>query len=375
MAAQRPAPLPHLGLILGGEVLVAQQGAYGLTGQSATLDYSGASDPDSPAPLPSLGLLAGLGGNPQILVAESGTYSVSGQDVSFSRGYVVAANFGGYLHSGQAAALSPSLARSGDPAPLPHIGLLLAPGAGGYTLTADPGSYSITGSEAIIDYEVSAAQGAYSVTGQDAGLLYGRIMPADSGTYLVSGQDATFAIGGTDRTMAAEQGTYNLSGQDAATLRQYPLTAEHGFYALLGQQALLTFSSAATYILNVEGGSYSVSGQNAEFGKALIAETGYYTITGSPLPDVISGNSGGWPMPPRRKKKKEEPSQVEAEQARELAETQEKQELLRKQEERSKEVTRQIKELLDKQDAIREQILLENEKEEDEILMLIALSR
>lgn len=371
-----PAPLPHLeSLLSGAYVLTAEQGTYLISGQAAGLAYS---ESDSPASLPHLGLLGGLGGSFSALTADQGTYTVSGQDALFSLNYVLTANVGSYTVFGQIASLGGSGSRAGDPAPLPHIGLLLAPGSTGYTLVADPGNYSITGSEAVVDYEVTAAQGSYTVTGQDAGLLYGRIMPLDSGTYLVSGQDATFAIGGTDRSMAADFGTYSISGQDASTLRRYPLTSEHGFYALLGQQAVLTFSNAATYILAAESGSYSLSGQDAQFGKSLIAETGFYSITGFGLPDINIGNSGGWPMPPRRKKRPEkdtnEQEARELAEAKQLADIQEKQDILKKQKERSKEVTRQIKELLDKQDALREQIRIEDEKQEEEILMLIALS-
>lgn len=296
-----PAYLPHIGLLwaeytltseqgaysitgqdsslLTALLLTAEQGTYSLTGQDASFAYAGIS---TPAPLPSLGLLAGLGYTPGILTAEQGTYSITGQDAAFQRTYSLAADQGSYTLSGQVAALEASLARAGDPAPLPHLGLLLAPGSGGYTLTCDPGIYSIVGSDSLADFEVTAEQGTYSITGQDAGLLKSTIMAADFGTYSITGQDATFVVTGSI-TMLADFGTYDITGQSATTLRQYTLSAEHGFYAILGQDATFALGSNSHYVLTSDSGTYAITGQDAtlvESQAVLDAQTGYYEITG-----------------------------------------------------------------------------------------------
>jgi hypothetical protein len=168
MAGQNPASLPHVGLILGSsdKVLTAESGTYSISGQDAAL--AGTSD-WGPAPLPHLMSLLGSG-QALTLTAEHGTYTLTGQAASSSRNYVVAANVGFYTVAGKAASLTQSNARVGDPGPLPHIGLLLAPTGTAYTLTCDPGIYTIVGSDALADFEVDADQGSYTLTGQDAAL-------------------------------------------------------------------------------------------------------------------------------------------------------------------------------------------------------------
>ena len=73
--------------------------------------------------------------------------------------------------------------------------------SGGYTLTASPGSYTLSGQAATITYTpgsgttytLTADAGAYTLSGQVASLLYGRLLVAGSGSYTVTGQVATIA--------------------------------------------------------------------------------------------------------------------------------------------------------------------------------------
>lgn len=290
MAGQAPASLPHLGLVLAPKELVAESGSYTVSGQAAALSGNG-----SPAPLPHLALLGGLGGR-IVLVAESGTYGISGQAAGLPRAYRVAANVGFYTLAGKAGILQASGARAGDPAPLPHLGLLLAPSTASYTLTANTGIYTVAGSDALADHEVTAESGTYTIAGQDAGLLKTTIMVAESGTYSIAGQEATFSITGTDRVMPADTSTYAIAGQDAALTVGRVLAAEHGFYALLGQAAELVYAPPNEYTLTAEGGTYAFTGQTAELdARRLYAEYGTYRITGvdivSPAIDVGAGRS------------------------------------------------------------------------------------
>ena len=232
-----------------GYSLLSNVGFYDLTGQAATLQ-EGNLEVDSPAPLPHLGLLGGLGNIPVIITAESGTYSVSGQSVNFVTTYILRANQGTYTQSGQIASLSKSGASSENPAPLPHLGLVLGIASGSTVLNADPGIYSIVGSEGLVDLEMGAETSTYSLTGFDAGLNYQYYLVAQQGTYGIVGQDITFTVSG-NVTMAAEQGTYLVSGQVTNVLRGYPISALQGFYSLAGQAAeVYTGTSGTTGTLN-----------------------------------------------------------------------------------------------------------------------------
>lgn len=287
--------LPHIGLLFDGlYALVAEQGSYSVTGQDATLDWSGAPVGDTPAPLPHLGLLGGIGGNAG--VSEQGSYALTGQDVAFLRGLRLISDAGFYTLSGQPAILNISVNQGGYPAPLPHLGLLLQSTVTGYTLTADPGTYSISGSEAVADFEVSAAQGSYGFTGQDAALRKTHILVAEAGSYALAGQDAIFEIGSPARTLTAESGTYAVSGQDAGLYAGRYVGAEHGFFALLGQAANLVYGVATNYSMLAEQGTYSTTGQDAALtfgGYVLQADYGTYAAD---FKDTVSASTPSGPF-------------------------------------------------------------------------------
>lgn len=285
-----PASLPHIGLNLGGpRTLTAETGTYTLTGSEAVLVGPGG----TPAPLPHLALLGGLGLAPNVLRAESGSYTLTGQDAGSSRAYSLTAERGFYITSGQVAALELSQGRSGDPAPLPHLGLLLPPATLARTLTCDTGIYTLVGSDALIDWEVTAEQGSYAISGQVADLRVHRILTAESGSYALSGQDALFSRSGAALVMPAESGVYSVTGSDAGLTVGYRLGGEHGFYGVGGQAASLALGLSTNYIFAAETGVYSLSGFDAELtpsGPVLLAETGYYSVQGY---SVVSNEGAG----------------------------------------------------------------------------------
>lgn len=100
-----------------------------------------------------------------------------------------------------------------------------------YTLTAEAGSYSMTGQSVGLRAarKMAAAPDSYALTGQAADLKFGRKISAGAGAYALTGQDAVLrAI----RKMAAEGGSYALTGYDANLVigKHYILTAEAGSY-------------------------------------------------------------------------------------------------------------------------------------------------
>lgn len=132
-------------------------------------------------------------------------------------------------------------------------------GAGGYTLTAESGSYALTG--------------------QTAGLLATRTVVAEQGSYALNGQTATLTKG---TNLVAEQGSYALSGQTVILLAAPQLVAEQGSYVLTGQDATLTYAPSGAYTLTAESGGYALTGQDAalRLARFLVAAQGSYTLTG-----------------------------------------------------------------------------------------------
>lgn len=135
------------------------------------------------------------------------------------------------------------------------IQLPAAAGGTAYTLTAEQGSYSLTGQNAglIKGFRITANQGSYTLLGQDAYVAIE--MNADQGSYSLTGQDANVVKSGP--SLSAESGSYTLTGFD--TLRRLSMLAASGSYALTGQNANLVPSRRLT----AEYGSYSLNGRNA----------------------------------------------------------------------------------------------------------------
>lgn len=70
--------------------------------------------------------------------------------------------------------------------------LLALQGAGGYTLTADAGSYSVSGVAANLSrsYKITAEAGAYVVSGVSATVKRSKLVTGEAGAYSYSGSSA-----------------------------------------------------------------------------------------------------------------------------------------------------------------------------------------
>jgi hypothetical protein len=188
-----------------------------------------------------------------------------------------------------------------------RIWVPVSAGGGAYTLTAEQGSYTLTGQAAALlaGRALAAAQGSYTLTGQDAALLKGNTLAADQGSYSLTGQDAallrglllsaaqgSYALTGQDATLTytplgafsltADQGSYALTGQSVSLLWGHVLAAGQGSYTLNGQDATLTYTPVGAYILTAGQGSYALTGQDVllQWGHVLAAAQGSYTLTG-----------------------------------------------------------------------------------------------
>lgn len=194
----------------GGATIAGDSGTYALTGSDVSLKAG------------------------RKLAADSGSYSLSGTDAAFKRGYALVASSGTYTVSGTAVSLK-----------------------AGRKLAADSGSYTLTGTDATLtyapagSYNLTAESGSYSLTGTAATLRVSRKLSADSGAYSLTGTTATLAKG---VRMAAASGIYTLTGSNVSFARTYVLTAESGSYTLTGTSAGLTWSGAPVVEVPTNGG-------------------------------------------------------------------------------------------------------------------------
>lgn len=181
--------------------------------------------------------------------------------------------------------------------------------SGAYVMVGDPGSFTLTGQDAITRFGavVTADAGSFTLTGQDAGLNRIWQLSADAGSFTLTGQDAilraartlvaspnvreasttynfvTFAaLGGValgqsvSESVAAPAYTYGITGYDTILRRGVGMQADAGTYTLTGQDAVSYFRRA----IIAEVGSYEISGQVAALRVVMSADAGSYVFTG-----------------------------------------------------------------------------------------------
>lgn len=153
----------------------------------------------------------------------------------------------------------------------------------GVTLTADSGSFALTGQDAdlIASRLLTADAGSLSLTGQDAALNAGRIISADVGEFALSGQDASLLAA---RTLSAETGSFSAPGPDTALTVDRIIGAESGSFALTGQDVGLEIESPGAYSLTADAGAFTLAGQDTGLisDRLLTADTGEFDLTGVP---------------------------------------------------------------------------------------------
>ena len=115
----------------------------------------------------------------------------------------------------------------GNPQGLPLLWQLFAPYqqriwpgvlGGDYTLNAETGAYTFTGSNATLlkGLIIEAASGGYTLTGSNATFVYNKLLNASSGSYSVSGADANliYTPGSGAYVLSADSGACLLTGSD-----------------------------------------------------------------------------------------------------------------------------------------------------------------
>jgi hypothetical protein len=205
-------------------VVVAESGSYGVTGTAADLEFG------------------------RVVAAGAGSYALTGTDASLERGFAVIADAGAYSLTGTAA------------------NLVYTP-ASNKLLAADTGSYSLTGTAASLEFGfvVGAGAGSYTITGSTVNLIDNRKIIADTGSYALTGTAANLFHG---RKVAADAGVYAFTGQDAQLVYEqsnaYVVGAAAGDYVLTGSAASLFHGRK----LSVDAGAFSITGTSAEFSLA-----------------------------------------------------------------------------------------------------------
>lgn len=151
-----------------------------------------------------------------------------------------------------------------------------------YPLTANAGTYSLTGNTATLKrgYSLTAISGSYSYTGVSSTLKVGRILTANAGTYSLIGGSAvlTKATGVVAYTLTADAGSYSYTGGSSVLKVGRTVTANSGSYLLTGETAILSRGLSLT----ASSGSYNLIGGSSllNINRNLIANAGSYSLSG-----------------------------------------------------------------------------------------------
>lgn len=163
-------------------------------------------------------------------------------------------------------------------------------GGGAYTLTANAGSYSLSGQDASLrkshllvgaagsyaltgvaaglskSYKLTALAGAYVYTGNAAAVIYtpiagAYVLTANAGAYTVSGVAAGVA---RSKRVVGAAGAYALTGVAANVAKSKRVLGNSGTYLLAGNAANIVYTPTSNaYTLTAASGSYAVSGKDA----------------------------------------------------------------------------------------------------------------
>jgi hypothetical protein len=247
--------------VASGELttMAAQDGSYTLSGATLntypqtgwtafpfTVDWSGL-DPDSP-----------FYGVPELITLDAGDICIF-ENTTTPDGYSVTMDGTGVFTVGTV----PDVVNTFD--------YFIYDGAPGTTetitilphgfLSADAGSYTLTGADVTTGVSAVAGVGSYTLTGQPIGTQVegDELITAGAGSYSLTGQPATVQ---KDNLLAAGTGAYTLTGADAPTIVAdiIPIIAESGSYSLTGQP--VTLIETGDKETTAGAGSYTLTGQD-----------------------------------------------------------------------------------------------------------------
>jgi hypothetical protein len=246
------------GIAAGGETAVTWTPGTSATGHGvAAWEFSGAANPvalDFATAVHTDNISAATGTTPTVTTTtagsvvcigvggstSSGTISAwTGTNVATNIGTVAARCFGGRFitTSTISSTFTATWATSGVKGML-AIAFKPASGAVANSLTADPGSYAITGAATTlpVNRPLTASPGAYNLTGVDTSLPIGRVLTANPGAYIVTGDLVDLPIG---RVMILNLGSYSVVGADIQAAVNRLLSASPGTYTVSGSPVTL----------------------------------------------------------------------------------------------------------------------------------------
>lgn len=147
-----------------------------------------------------------------------------------------------------------------------------------FNTATDSGSYALTGTATPLtaSFNLTSDTGSYVITGTETPLTASLKITSNTDSYLISGTAIPLAAA---FNLTAETGSYLITGTDINLSDAESLTVESGSYAVTGTAVNLI---ASTNIVS-DSGSYEITGTDVglRFGSALALDSGSYLVTGT----------------------------------------------------------------------------------------------
>lgn len=271
--------------------LTAIGGVYNITGNSVDITYTASS---ISAKVSWVQFSIPEAGTQYTLTAQGGSYTLSGSSIDILRNKNLIISGGSYSITGASSSILKSK--------------LISSSGGEYVVTGSPtiinrnrnllaqgGVYNYTGQQVNFVYApngtvytLTAQSGSYTLSGSVVTLLRSKLIVASGGSYNLTGTSASIS---RNKYLTASGGAYSLLGSNASISRNRKLTALGGSYTYTGNTIGITYTgSTVIYNLNALGGTYLLTGAFANLlkSKKIIAAGGSYTTSGAPA--VVSRN-------------------------------------------------------------------------------------
>lgn len=183
----------------------------------------------------------GGGGPTYTLTAETGSFTLTGNDAGLLRTYRLECEPASFALTGSDAALRRH-----------------------YSIAAETGAFALSGSDVsfVRSYVLSTEPAAFTLTGYQVGIVEGLKIIADTAQFTFTGNEAQFRV---SRRLEALSGSYELSGFDARLIAHRNLSTEPTSFLWTGNDAGLVLSR----LLSAETGEFVLTGNDAEFVQTL----------------------------------------------------------------------------------------------------------
>ena len=191
------------------------------------------------------------------ITAGTGSFTLTGNAVSLSRGQRISIDAGAFALTGIAATL-----------------------ARGLRLSADSGEFAVTGNDATLvrGRNIIADSGSVGLTGNAVDLVRGLKISADTSSFVLAGIAATLARG---LQLSAGAASFTLTGNAVSLSRTRALAAESAHFALSG----VGVEFGATGVLLASGGVFAIIGEVTEVIRTPPA------MNAAPMEFIVDGGS------------------------------------------------------------------------------------